>query len=259
MTTTRDDYDVDNFDLIEKISENRISRVYKTKLKTESDGTFYILKVFHNISAGIFMVEEQATFDMKNIPHTIQYLNSDRVILNEPDGEESGYFLVSEYFDGKNIEEAYIPRDKWIPLFINIIDTITAIHKKKWNHRDIKGGNVLYQESTGDFMIIDMGAAQARKKAKKFMIDASSSMTGSTYSSTGSGDDYVQIGDNDSVDGRCLGQMMYNICNVTPNERSHVEKSHCEIEFLDTLIDNLCSGNINIDEAKDILVNNLPQ
>lgn len=93
--------------------------------------------------------------------------------------ETEQLFIVMEFIEGRSLEQyiyreiGLIPEQKALPMFLEILDTVSYMHKKGILHLDLKPNNVMIQPN-GKLKLIDLGIASR-------MTDASASCT------TGSG------------------------------------------------------------------------
>lgn len=93
--------------------------------------------------------------------------------------ETEQLFIVMEFIEGRSLEQyiyreiGLIPEQRALPMFLEVLDTVSFIHKKNFLHLDIKSNNVMIQPD-GHLKLIDLGIASR-------MTDASAS------SSTGFG------------------------------------------------------------------------
>ena len=105
-----------------------------------------------------------------NIPKLVDFIDMK---------ETEQLFIVMEFIEGRSLEQyiyreiGLIPEQKALPMFLEIMDTVSFIHKKNFLHLDIKSNNVMIQPD-GKLKLIDLGIASR-------MTDASAS------SSTGFG------------------------------------------------------------------------
>ena len=85
-------------------------------------------------------------------------------------------FIIMEFIDGKNMEQyiyteiGLIPEQRALPMFLEILDAVGYLHRKKVLHLDIKSNNVMILPN-GKLKIIDLGIASR-------MSEAGSSSTG---------------------------------------------------------------------------------
>lgn len=78
-------------------------------------------------------------------------------------GEHEGQFFIAfEFIDGRELREATLPLSpaEMIPLFLQALEGLEAIHREQMLHFDIKSGNILVSEK-GRVYIIDLGFAAA--------------------------------------------------------------------------------------------------
>lgn len=82
-------------------------------------------------------------------------------------GQEDGYaYLAMEYVCGPTLREKIetagtIPEKIALPLFRQILRGLAATHEEGLIHRDLKPGNILIDNSTGNVKIADFGLARA--------------------------------------------------------------------------------------------------
>lgn len=75
-------------------------------------------------------------------------------------------FLVMEHIQGESLEdrivrEGPLPAEEITRIAIQTAMALDAIHQKGLVHRDIKPGNILLEEETGDVKLTDFGLARA--------------------------------------------------------------------------------------------------
>lgn len=77
-----------------------------------------------------------------------------------PDDDESRPFYVMPLFSGslRNLMNDGIPPDQVLPLFLQILDGLEAVHQKGVVHRDIKPENMLFDQEK-NLVISDFGIA----------------------------------------------------------------------------------------------------
>ena len=102
-----------------------------------------------------------------NIPKLVDFIDMK---------ETEQLFIVMEFIEGRSLEQyiyqeiGLIPEQKALPMFLDILDTVSYIHSKNCLHLDIKSNNVMIQPN-GKLKLIDLGIASR-------MNDASASSTG---------------------------------------------------------------------------------
>lgn len=90
--------------------------------------------------------------------------------------ETEQLFIVMEFIEGKSLDHyiyyeiGLIPEQKALPMFLEILDTVSYIHKRNYLHLDIKPNNMMIQPD-GKIKLIDLGIASR-------MTDASESSLG---------------------------------------------------------------------------------
>lgn len=105
-----------------------------------------------------------------NIPKLVDFIDKK---------ETEQLFIVMEFIEGRSLEQyiyreiGLIPEEKALPMFLEILDTVSYMHKKGILHLDLKPNNVMIQPN-GKLKLIDLGIASR-------MTNASASAT------TGSG------------------------------------------------------------------------
>lgn len=121
-----------------------------------------IKQKFKDIEAQMYLYMQHP-----NIPKLVDFI----------DMKETGQlFIVMEFIEGRSLEQyiyreiGLIPEQKALPMFLEVLDTVSYIHKKNYLHLDIKSNNVMIQPD-GKLKLIDLGIASR-------MADASSSSTG---------------------------------------------------------------------------------
>lgn len=88
--------------------------------------------------------------------------------IDIPEKEEM--FIVMEFIEGRSLEQyiyreiGLIPEQKALPMFLEILDAVSYIHKKGFLHLDIKSNNVMIQPN-GRIKLIDLGIASRLSEA----------------------------------------------------------------------------------------------
>ncbi|APB34616.1 Serine/threonine protein kinase [Gloeomargarita lithophora Alchichica-D10] len=90
----------------------------------------------------------------KYIPRLLAYF--------EQDGE---FYLVEEYIQGQSLKEQFTSGKIWSLLEVfsflkNLLKTLKFIHRHQVIHRDIKPDNIIYEQATGHYILIDFGAVR---------------------------------------------------------------------------------------------------
>ena len=152
--------------------------------------------------------------------------------------ETEQMFIVMEFIEGKSLESyiyreiGLIPEKKALPMFLEILDTVSYLHKKNVLHLDIKSNNVMIQPN-GQLKLIDLGIA--------------SRMTGASAStSTGFGTPAYMPAEQSEIGGRvgkytdifALGIMLFEMLtghlpftSDNPNQRQNVAEIRQKIKF----------------------------
>ena len=105
-----------------------------------------------------------------NIPKLVDFIDMK---------ETEQMFIVMEFIEGRSLENyiyreiGLIPEQKALPMFLEILDTVAYLHKKRILHLDIKSNNVMILPN-GKLKLIDLGIASR-------MSSASASTTGDGY------------------------------------------------------------------------------
>ena len=125
------------------------------------------LKIRHFKNAAIRQkfkeVEAQMYLYMShpNIPKLVDFIDlKDKELM----------YIVMEFIEGKTLEDyiyreiGLIPEQKALPMFVEILDTVSFIHNKGYLHLDIKSNNVMIQPN-GQLKLIDLGIASRMSEA----------------------------------------------------------------------------------------------
>jgi serine/threonine-protein kinase len=84
--------------------------------------------------------------------------------------EKEMLYIIMEYIEGKNLEHyiyseiGLIPEQKALPIFLEILDTVSYLHNNDILHLDIKSNNVMIQPN-GKIKLIDLGIASRMRDA----------------------------------------------------------------------------------------------
>lgn len=73
------------------------------------------------------------------------------------DDRNTNNYIVTSYAPGVNIEKCYLPKDDVNRILRELIYAVLQYHECGIIHRDLKGDNILYDESNQTFTIIDFG------------------------------------------------------------------------------------------------------
>jgi len=118
-----------------------------------------------------YVVKKMATEDAIWEFNELNDLGSDCVNhLNCPidlyrDGETS--YLITEYINGKDLtkyENRTMPELFYNDMIGQMLQALITIHSKQITHNDIKPGNIIYEESTNNFYLIDFGISSTNAK-----------------------------------------------------------------------------------------------
>lgn len=84
--------------------------------------------------------------------------------------ESEQMFIVMEFIEGRSLEQyiyreiGLIPEQKALPMFLEVLDTVSYMHKKGILHLDLKPNNVMIQPN-GKLKLIDLGIASRMTSA----------------------------------------------------------------------------------------------
>ncbi|MBQ3739845.1 MAG: serine/threonine protein kinase [Bacteroidales bacterium] len=115
-----------------------------------------IREKFKNVEAQLYLYLQHP-----NIPKLVDFIDLK---------ETSQMFIVMEFVKGRSLEEyiyreiGLIPEQKALPMFLEILDTVSYIHNKGILHLDLKPNNVMIQPN-GKLKLIDLGIASRMKNA----------------------------------------------------------------------------------------------
>lgn len=96
-----------------------------------------------------------------NIPKLVDFIDMH---------EREQLYIVMEFIQGKSLEQyiygeiGLIPEQKALPMFLEVLDTVSYLHKNGILHLDIKSNNVMIQ-SNGKIKLIDLGIASRMSDA----------------------------------------------------------------------------------------------
>ncbi|HBP22975.1 MAG TPA: hypothetical protein DEA08_35025, partial [Planctomycetes bacterium] len=96
-------------------------------------------------------------------------LNHTNIVQIIDKGEEGGlYYFAMEFVDGPSLQDLLkqeqMSMDLLFDVACQVCDGLEYAHRKGIVHRDMKPGNVLYEQATGLAKIADFGIARLTKK-----------------------------------------------------------------------------------------------
>jgi serine/threonine protein kinase len=147
---------VNGFEVQKKLGQGG----YGTTFLSEKDGRYYVIKTMRKEDA----VAEYS--ELKDIGLSCRTHMNCPVDLVITDGEA---YLITEYIPGKDLshyEEKTMPEEFYYTFFVQMLQALSILHKKKIYHRDIKPNNIMYVKETNDFYLIDFGVAHTEGKTK---------------------------------------------------------------------------------------------
>ena len=101
-------------------------------------------------------------------------LNHTNIVQIIGSGEDRGlHYFVMEFVEGPSLQELLkqevLSMDLMFDIATQVCDGLEYAHKKGIVHRDIKPGNVLYEQSTGLAKIADFGIARLTHKPEEMI------------------------------------------------------------------------------------------
>ena len=253
------------------------SGTYGTVYKIKKDDTYYAMKQFifnEGKDFRSFIDEIRALMSLKDVPHVIQFVEAFSGSLNENDLTNianpkeffgtsitsiNGY-IISEYFDGSNVERCYIPEDRAIRVYVDIADTILDINSRGYIHGDIKGSNVLFNLETLDFCIVDLGLTCSKDERSSCNIRTTLFYEAPEISEVGFDSENFNL---DWIDSFAYGVMLYEVVNkyipyeLPGSDKRFPKQSVSGNQELDNIIMSLIVYNpeqrITLAQARDAL------
>ncbi|MBT4761509.1 MAG: protein kinase [Bdellovibrionaceae bacterium] len=123
-----------------------------------------------NRKVALKVVSQNIAKDAENIKRfqiegrSLAQLNNPHVVTVYSLGEEAGlHYIAMEYVEGKaldeRIKESTFDIDQAIPVFFQMLDGLSALHKQGIIHRDLKPKNIIYGNNH-KIKIVDFGIAK---------------------------------------------------------------------------------------------------
>ncbi len=149
------------YTVVELLGRGGMASVYK--IKSESDGKHYALKVLHSHlaekpeSVERFLSEARSTQKLKDVPNCIRVFESGKA-------GQVPYFIM-EMIEGWDLdreltERGALPLPEIKRLFTQICECLSAAHEMGIIHRDIKPANMLIEKDSRRAVVTDFGIAR---------------------------------------------------------------------------------------------------
>lgn len=165
---------LERYELEDEIGRGGMGRVYMAKdLQT---GAKVVIKILSRMKQGDFrwlrFRREVQALSILNHPNIVKIIDHGSH-WEDPNREDSfgRPFIVMEYIPGLNLSRTVkrmkrdqnkcLPVAEVIPLFRRLAGALVSCHSKGLVHRDIKPGNVVVDERSGEPKLVDFGLVRA--------------------------------------------------------------------------------------------------
>lgn len=97
---------------------------------------------------------------LRNLNHELYMLNKVAPYNIYVGGfTDNTFYLITEYISGENCVDKKLTNKALIKLYTDISSILKKAHSKGIAHKDIKPDNIIYDEDTRDFVLVDWGLA----------------------------------------------------------------------------------------------------
>jgi serine/threonine protein kinase len=146
------------------IGEGGAGRIYRA---TDDTGNVYAIKLLDSAKATSEKAKRfknELLFSQRNEHQNIITVIDHGIFI---DGKKHSPFYIMPLYKGslRTLLDTGIPSDKVLFYFLQLLDGVEAAHLLKVIHRDLKPGNVLYDESQDRLLIADFGIARFEEEA----------------------------------------------------------------------------------------------
>jgi serine/threonine protein kinase len=171
------------YEIIKTLEITDLSVVYLAKYVLSPENQKVVIKVHKSISRGktirkelwdaiqiISEIDNQFTAQL--LQTNKAYLSDGKVLLQPVSGAHEAYYQIWEYIDGQDLDtylntlNPYLLEnatkeqlDERFLLAVGVLQALSALHQKKWTHRDIKPKNFM-RTPQSQIKIIDFGLSK---------------------------------------------------------------------------------------------------